>query len=158
MLGNGGVVRRSAVDPAVDGGGGQVNVRIDGGVLNRLLRGGLRGRGGCGGRGIGGRGGGFVFLAGEQTENKGDQDERSAHQYFLPGGRLWRQKRVRVHRRAPPPQFLGGEDLDGEVQMGRAWGRVAGRADVADHLALLHELPFAQAVRVSLEMRVVVDP
>src|SRR5438477_9835715 len=57
---------------------------------------------------------------------------------------------------AGPPALVEAEAEHGEMKVRRVLGRVARRADVADHLATLHLRAFDQTRRVVVEMRVVV--
>src|SRR3954447_4232029 len=66
------------------------------------------------------------------------------------------EQRIRVDRRAGPPAFVGVEASHGKVEVGRVFRSIAGGADVADDIAAAEELPFVQAGRVGVEMRVVV--
>src|SRR5512133_1149813 len=61
-----------------------------------------------------------------------------------------------VERGAAPPLALGAEPEDREVQVRRLRRRVAGAAHVADHLALAHGVAFGEAVRIALQVRVVI--
>src|SRR5215217_8204721 len=63
---------------------------------------------------------------------------------------------VRVDRLSLPPSLGVGELEDREMQMRRVRRRVAGRADVADDLALGDLLAVGKPLRVPLQVRVVV--
>src|SRR3954462_9397063 len=66
------------------------------------------------------------------------------------------EQRIRINRRAGPPAFVEIEASHGKVEVGRVLRSIAGGADVADDVTAAEELPFVQAGRVGVEMRVVV--
>jgi hypothetical protein len=53
-----------------------------------------------------------------------------------------------------PPLLLFREPEDREVQVGRTFGRVAGSADVAEHLPALNVIALLEPVSVALEIGV----
>src|SRR5258708_13098348 len=63
---------------------------------------------------------------------------------------------VRVDGRPLPPVLVGGEAIDRKVQMGRLFRGVARSADVSQRLPAVHAIPFLDAVRVALQVSVIV--